>query len=447
MPSMAYAVEFNPHLIITDADLTAYDSMTPSDVQQFLVAQHSGLANLKFSDTDGKIRTAAEIIVAAAADEKINPRYLLVMLQKEQSIISASNPSQRQLDWATGYGVCDSCSLEDTAIQKFKGFATQVRDSAGIMRYYYDNIALGWIKRQGQSYQIDTFTVSPQSNATGFLYTYTPHITGNKNFWRLWTAWFTKSYPDGSLIQATGDKIVYLLQNGKKRQFTSKSALISRFNPDAILKVQPTDLSAYQDGIKISLPNYSLARVPDGTTFLVIDDTKHPIASAAVFKSLGYNPDEIVDVTNEDLDPYEASTFITSASIYPFGTVAQEKKTKNLYYIQNGSRAVIPSMDIVRANFPKKKILTLDTKQLAKYPLTNKSVTFKDGTLLAIKHTSFIYVVSNGKRRLIPNEVVFKNLGYSTKNVTYTDEQTFISVPEGEPISSDISVEPRLARL
>lgn len=435
-PLAVRAAEFNPHLIISDNDLTAYQAMSVKDVQDFLDSQKSGIGSMKFTDVDGSERTAAEIIVAAAAEERISPRYILVVLQKEQSLISSKNPTQKQLDWATGYGICDSCSMEDPSLQKFRGFATQVRRSAGIMRYYYDNTQFNWIKRAGQQYSIDRTVVTPQSNATAFLYTYTPHISGNKNFWKIWSQWFTNFYPDGSVIKVAGENTTYLIENGKRRPFMNKAAFVSRFSESAILPVEQSDLAIYPLGTNISIPNYSIVRSPSGMMFMLIDAVKHPIASTAVFKTIGYNPGEVEDISDEELATYTSGTFITTASMYPLGAVIQEKKSKQLYYVKNGVRYVIPSADVAKANFPNKKIISLDLKQIAKFEFDpTKVVSFRDGTLLSMKGSREVYVVSAGKLRLIPNDNVFNNLGYQKKNIIETNEQALTSFPLGEPVT------------
>ena len=446
VPALSSAAEFNPSLILTDTDLTAHQTMTVSEVRDFLKTQGSGLATAQFSDVDGATRTAAEIIIAASEEDKINPRYLLAVLQKEQSLITAKAPTQKQLDWATGYGVCDSCGLDDPAIQKFRGFATQVRRASGIMRYYYDNAASQqWIKRTGQSYVIDNTAITPLSSATAYLYTYTPHIAGNKNLWRLWHQWFTKMYPDGSLLQAVDDEVIYLIHNGTRRPFTTKAAFVSRYTPDAVLKVTPADLASYSVGGGISLPNYSLVRVPSGMTYVLIDDVKHPIASQAVFKSIGYNPEEIDDVSDADIAQYLNGTFITTASLYPLGAIIQDKKTRQLYYAKNGIRYVIQSEEVVRVNFGQKKISMVDSKQLAKLEFdARKVVTFRDGTLLSVKGSPYTHVVSNGMLRLIPNDGVFQALGYQKKNIVFTTEQALITIPTGEPLS-DVASSTRVA--
>jgi hypothetical protein len=436
IPLSSFAADFNPHLIISDNDLTSYQAMTVKDVQDFLDIQKSAIGSMRFTDADGSTRTAAEIIVSAANEERISPRYILVVLQKEQSLISSRNPSQKQLDWATGYGICDSCSMDDPSVQKFRGFATQVRRSAGIMRYYYDNVQFNWIKRAGQQYSIDNLAVTPQSNATAFLYTYTPHLSGNKNFWKIWSQWFTNFYPDGSVIKVADDKTIYLIENGKRRPFMNKASFISRYSESSVLPVEPSDLAIFPIGTPISIPNYSIVRSPSGMLFMLIDTVKHPIASTAVFKTIGYNPGEVEDISEEELAAYDSGTFITTASLYPLGAVIQEKKSKQLYYVKNGVRYVIPSPDVAQINFPNKKIITLDLKQISKFEFDpTKVVSFRDGTLLSMKGSRDIYVVSNGKLRLIPSETVFNNLGYKKKNVIQTSEQSLTNFPLGEPVT------------
>jgi len=177
-----------------------YNSWTRDNVQQFLDAKGSYLRLHQSTDVDGLLKPAADIIYNTALANQINPKFLLVTLQKEQSLITDDSPTQKQLDWATGYAVCGSCNLSDPDVQKHKGFATQVDSTASLMRWYYDNKDKSFIKKKDTPIRIDNVDVTPQSWATAFLYTYTPHLHGNKNFWRIWQTWFSQFYPDGSIL-------------------------------------------------------------------------------------------------------------------------------------------------------------------------------------------------------------------------------------------------------
>lgn len=118
LPNFAFA-EFNPNYIISDEELVDYNSMSLSQIQRFIETKGGALAWYVTTDTDGITRPSAEIIWRVAQVYKINPRVLLVTLQKEQSLVADQDPVQAQYDWATGYGVCDSCSLNDPDIQKY----------------------------------------------------------------------------------------------------------------------------------------------------------------------------------------------------------------------------------------------------------------------------------------------------------------------------------------
>src|SRR3989338_2500709 len=238
-PILVFAQQdFNANYLISDEELQNWQSLGRSEILSFLRDKDGYIAELKTADKDGVSKRVSDIIYNAGKEHKINPKYLLVKLQKEQSLVTDADPTQKQLDWATGYGVCDNCSMDDPSIQKHKGFGIQVDSAAAIMRWYYDHVNREpWIKQAFQTYLIDGQSVQPANLATAFLYTYTPHIHGNQNFWNLWQRWFEQVYPNGSLLKATDDATVYLIQDGKKRPFANFSALITRFDPKYIITV------------------------------------------------------------------------------------------------------------------------------------------------------------------------------------------------------------------
>lgn len=204
--SQDFDPDFNRANVISNFQMFDYNSMTESQIQAFLVEKDSYLANYKTlgwpincdtktgSDKSNcqvmKNMKASKIIYSAAQRYKVNPKYILVMLQKEQSLIGLKNPKQKRLDWACGYAVCDTCKLNDPAIQKYKGFGKQVDNGTGIMRWYSDNSSYEFVKSSGRSYPIDRQNIKFKNQATANLYTYTPHIAGNYTFWRVWQRYF-----------------------------------------------------------------------------------------------------------------------------------------------------------------------------------------------------------------------------------------------------------------
>jgi hypothetical protein len=103
--AMIVHVPFNCYDLSANDKMSGYNdtsfshnkAMSADQIQQFLEKHGSGLKD--FTE-NGK--TAAQIIKNAADTSKINPKIILVTLQKEQRLISDSTPTQHQLDHAMG---------------------------------------------------------------------------------------------------------------------------------------------------------------------------------------------------------------------------------------------------------------------------------------------------------------------------------------------------------
>jgi D-alanyl-D-alanine endopeptidase (penicillin-binding protein 7) len=433
----------DPNLIITDADLFSVGTWTRDDIQNFLQSKGSYLSKYQTTDIDGVQKTAADIIYSAAQRNQVNPKYLLVTLQKEQSLITDDSPRQGQLDWAAGYGVCDSCSMDDPKVVKFKGFGSQVDSAAGIMVWYNQNKDT-FLKnfRKDQPTTVDGKQITPGSWATAFLYTYTPHIHGNESFARIWQSWFTAAYPNGSLLQSASSTDVWLIQDGKKRRFASKAALITRADPKMVVMVPESELTNYQTGPEIAFANYSILK-SGSTTYLLDFDTIRPFESDAVVQKLGFNPDEITPVQPADIAGYQVGTIITSSSTPPQGQIIQLAEDPNQYFfLKDGIAKPIADKRIIDVNFNNLKlsIQKLTRQQLAQYTLDASLIAFKDGTLLRAQENNKVYVVESGKRRPVADDDTFNALGFKRSNVVTVSLPTLLSLPQGDELYVNASL-------
>ncbi len=424
--------DFNPHFIISDQELQDLGTWTRADVQKFLDSKGSYLRTLQTENASGTPKLASDIIYDAAQMYQINPKYILVTLQKEQSLVTDDSPTQKQLDWAAGYGVCDSCGMDDEKIQKFRGFGKQVDNAAGIMRWYYEHEDQPFIKRKDNPIRIDDKDVTPQSWATAFLYTYTPHLHGNKNFWRIWDAWFSQVYPNGTLLKSAESGDYWLVQEKTRRRFKNKSALISRLDPKLAVTVPDIELNNYTIGAEISFPNYSLLKAPSGI-YLIDYEAIRPFASEDVLHKLGYNPQELIDVEESDLSGFIIGSVITVSSTAPQGIIYQISDLKNTYYLLKDT-VLYPITDkhVIETNYKTLRIEKHKTKELSKYQTADLPVTFKNGTLIETPGNAATYVIEQGKRRRIADEETFKALGYKHANVVSVDPLTILNLPEGE---------------
>lgn len=231
---------FDAGYIISDYQMSNYDSMSEGDIQNFL-KQHGNCNDTRtyladyytsysYHIKDGHFvcladetfgngtaygnsaphgESAAHIIWQAAQDYRINPQVIIVLLQKEQGLITDSWPNNIQYRSATGYGCPDTAACDS----QYYGFKNQVRKAAAMFRSVLDggwtNYPLGWNYIQ---YNPDSgcggSSVNIRSLATSALYRYTPYqpnasalaagygsgdscgAYGNRNFYLYFEDWF-----------------------------------------------------------------------------------------------------------------------------------------------------------------------------------------------------------------------------------------------------------------
>lgn len=442
-PFASSASTFNPNFLISDEELLDTHVMTLGDIQLFL--EKGSLANYRTTDIDGGTRTAAEIIYRAARRNGVSPRVILVMLQKEQSLVMDPSPSADQLDWAMGYGVCDACSHDDPNIQRFRGFGKQVNSSTlQIVEGYLQDLALrgqtvmGFAP--GEATTIDDTLVIPANNATAALYTYTPHLHGNQVFTTLWQRWFARDYPTGSLLQNKNDGGVWLIQYGERRPITSRAAFLSRYTDEAIIAVSPSELEAYSVGRAIALPNYSLLHAENGDIYLLVDDVIRHIDSMEAFRAIGFNEDDLVNVSADELDDYETGEPITIETTWPQGVLLQDVTTGGVYYVENNVKQPIFSREILAARFALRSITPSTPDELDVFK-TGDPVLFPDGALVGIKEKPDVYFISEGQRRPIASGEVFEAFGWRWENVLWSDERSVSLHPLGDPLDRVIEDE------
>lgn len=191
----------------------------------------------------GGTKNAAQIIYDIGAACNVNPQALIVLLQKEQSLITDDWPWPIQYRSATGYGCPDTAPCD----AEYYGFFNQVYNAARQFQRYVKqpqnfNYAAGrtsFISYQANNPGCGGTDITIQNGATAALYNFTPYqpnqaalnnlygtgdgcsAYGNRNFWRMFNDWFGSTtgepaqyygqggYPDLWPGQATGTFIKY----------------------------------------------------------------------------------------------------------------------------------------------------------------------------------------------------------------------------------------------
>lgn len=454
------AASFNPNLIIATSDMTNAQGFDTGQILTFLRRQGGFLAG------DPQY---ADAIARAAAANGIAPQFLLAHIQKESSLIDDPSPSQHRIDYALGYGCADNGACDPGA----RGFTKQIQLAAKAFRGYLDGLRTreitisGWrvgtAKRAGaaldRSNPLDSgweaingqpVYVTPQNDATAALYTYTPwvgghtqvvngterSVGGNALFWSIWNRYFRRIYPDGSLLRISGTTDVWLIQHGERRRFSSQLAFLSSYDPSRVITVRREDVEFFSVGAAIQFANFSLLRAPNGGVYLLANGKKRPIESPTVFRAIGFNPDEVIRVTWNDLAPYPDGEKITAAVAgKPQGTLYRIRETGGVFWLdEENIQHPILTPEILRARFPYTHAQVIRAAAASRYS-TGDPLPFPDGVLVASKQTKKIFVISNGQRRPIANMQTFRAYGFRMKNVIQTSDRALTIHPLGETLS------------
>jgi hypothetical protein len=256
--------QFQPGNIIADAVFFNRSSMTEAQIQSFLQSKvsscRSGYTCLKdYYDTSrttsadamcgaysGGVRErASRIIYKVAQACGINPQVILVMLQKEQGLVTSTAPGSYAYRAAMGQGCPDTAACDT----RYYGFFNQVYGGAWQLKRYANPPGTSqfftWYA-PGKTWDVlyhpnracGTSRVAIQNQATANLYYYTPYRPnaaalragygtgdscssyGNRNFYNYFTDWFGSTQVISARLIQSGDP-VYLV-SGSRRYHVQK---------------------------------------------------------------------------------------------------------------------------------------------------------------------------------------------------------------------------------
>lgn len=411
-PKMGLYDNFEPGNIISDAVFFNSGAMTEAEIQAFLDAKvpkcNAGYTCLKDFTEDTITREAdkwcakryvgakkerASRIISKVADAcGVNPQVLLVLLQKEQGLVTHVWPSDWRYTIATGYACPDTSGCD----VKYHGFRNQMYMAAWQYQAYKSfnwypvgktsNILYHPNKSCGSS------PVHIANQATAGLYYYTPYQPnasalaagrgtgdkcasyGNRNFYLFFTEWFGSTQLQGFTSQpvpkisgtpyagqvltvtvgtwqpAPGKLSVQWLRNGKNiAGATSTSYVVTNADAGTSLSVR---VSAERSGF-VSAEKFSAA-LPLVTavtterrsgadhfeTAVAVSKVTHPKGAKTVYLATGSGfADALAAAPAAAKDG--AALLLTSKSRMPAATAAELKRlAPERVYIVGGPAAL-----------------------------------------------------------------------------------------------------------
>jgi len=398
--------------------------------------------------------SAAQLIYNASQAQNINPQVYLVLLQKEQSLVTDDWPYAKQFERATGNNCPDTAPCNPS----FAWLWTQVNNAGAQFNYYVNNFnqynyAPGW---NNILYNPNTAcgrqSVFIENKYTAALYIYTPYVPnqaalnnmygtgdgcsayGNRNFWRLFNDWFGDSIRN--LVSSNGG--TYLIQNGTKRVFPNEATFLSySYRWSDVLAISSAELNLIPDGAamtyNVNFRDGYLVRSLSGGVYVVDSGTKRPFPNEATFFSYGYTYADAIVISGAEVSLIPDGVPMAYKASYRNGRLVTAL-SKGIYRVENGVKRAFPSETIFISNSYKwSDVLTLPSTELNLIPDGTPmayNVNFRNGFLVR-SPSGGIFVVDSGTKRPFPNEATFFSYGYTFMDASLISNTELNLIPEG----------------
>ena len=350
--------------------------------------------------------SAADIIAKVGAACGINPKVLLVLLEKEQSLISDTWPLESQYRNATGFACPDTAPCDPS----FSGFFYQVYYAARQFKTYalYPG---SYNYRPGQNNQIlynpnrncGSSNVFIQNQATANLYIYTPYqpnvaalgnlygigdscsAYGNRNFWRIFTDWFG-STQSGALFRSPSNPNVYVISHNVKHIVRDMTMFNAYAPTGGLAFVSDT----YLNSVPTGSPAGRIIRDDRGVIYFIDSGIRLPFSTCTQVQEYGgtCDPSGYVQLTNQQVDRYVSGPAVQSL----LGT-----REGPSYWITGGKkREILDSASLSAASLP--TVVSIILTQNAVSNLPWGAPVARDDVLVQSRETGGYFFLSGGKR-------------------------------------------------
>ncbi len=342
---------FDPGLIISDSVFFDFGSMTLKQIQDFLNsrvadcrATNPAIDCLKNYKTDipetaatgprevGPCKaiaaksgaTAAEVIYEISNACGINPKVLIVTLQKEQGLVSSTRPTDYMYRAAMGFGCPDS----DPGIcgKVFTGLFNQLYRAAKQFRWYGNPEGSFTYWKPGRTVSMrfhprascGSMQFPLKSQATANLYYYTPYTPnaaalrnlygtgdscsayGNRNFWRFYHDWFGSPIGGGYLLKAAGTETFLIADN--KKYLVQDTRLLAALRPLGPLGEISKE---YLDSFETAGTMGQLVRNRDNNqVLLLVDGIRYLVSDCSVAIQYGQSCDAAIPITSAQVNVF-----------------------------------------------------------------------------------------------------------------------------------------------
>lgn len=308
---------------------------------------------------------ASEIIYRVAQSCGVSPKVLIILLQKEQSLVTDDWPWSIQYRSATGYGCPDSGpNYSANCDSSYYGFYNQVYMAARVYKYYakYPNSFNHIAGRNNYilynpNPDCGGTSVFIENQATAGLYNYTPYqpntaalnnlygtgdscsAYGNRNFWRMFHDWFGST--TGSLIRTPASATLYYTDGERRHTIPSMSIAAEfglglrdvRYVSQGEMDSIPLAQSPYSLRLGTLVKSESDSDADGSTVYFISNGLRYAIPSMTTFNGFGFDSSDITYLSLRAVNRLQPSSKALSNLVKGSGST--------IYQIESGKKRTI----------------------------------------------------------------------------------------------------------
>jgi hypothetical protein len=169
----------------------------------------------------------------------------------------------------------------------------------------------------------------------------------------------------------------------------------------------------YPTGDPVGFPNATLLSTTDANYYLVSNGLLRKFSNPKVILSLGYPKSAFINVSTDDLKYNKIGEDITDSNTYPDDTLFAIDNT--YYQLKKQQLSPFVSAQAFLSQFDATSAIAKDNDFFVRYPISEASMGFADGTLASSADS--VYILSEDKSYPIENEITFAALGFDWGNV------------------------------
>lgn len=232
--------------------------------------------------------------------------------------------------------------------------------------------------------------------------------------------------PNGLLVKSINDPKVYYIENGLKRHIESPQMLISQFRWEDLVVTTQTDLDSIPTGSKMQFREGSLLAY-GGTVYIVSNTYRRPIDSGETFLGKGYKWENVISVSDREIEPHPIGEMLTSNSNYPDGSLIYGP-TGHMYVLEKGQKRYIPSPLIFEARYRWSSSIQVSQAVIDSFP-TGENQYYPDGLL--ISSDTSVFLMQNNQRLPIGSAEIFESYGLNWNQVRRATDYELSIIAEG----------------